>query len=232
VSEDYALLAIQGPSSRRILADCPVFTPVADQLKSVQYYRFFTFEHDGAQIIVSRTGYTGELGFEVFVSPGLAPAVWTAIMEAGRPGGLVPVGLAARDTLRFEAAFCLYGQEMDDDTSPLQAGLGWVVKLTKEQFVGKAALAEEKKNGSPKTLIGLELEGKAIARHGFPVLAGDQAVGQVTSGNFAPTLKKSCCMAFVKTDILSDREEFAIEVRGKPVAARRTALPFYKSRAR
>ena len=232
VSENYSLLAVQGPRSREVLTSCPVFAPVSEQLSAVQYYRFFSFDHDGSEITVSRTGYTGELGFEVFVPPAIASSVWMAILEAGQPFGLVPVGLAARDTLRFEPSFCLYGQEMDDDTSPLQAGLGWVVKLTKEWFVGKQALVEEKKNGSPKTLIGLEIEGRVIARQGFEVTAESQPVGRVTSGSFAPTLKKSCCMAFIKTEALENTDRFAVEVRGKPVTARRVPLPFYKSRAR
>ena len=232
VSDNYALLAIQGPRSREVLAGCPIFAPTAGQLDTVPYYHFFIFDHGGSEITVSRTGYTGELGFEIFLPPMIAPLVWTAILEAGKPVGLLPVGLAARDTLRFEASFCLYGQEMDDATSPLQAGLGWVVKLSKERFIGKQALEREKKNGSPKTLIGLELEGRAIARHGFKVQAKGQPAGWITSGNFAPTLNKSCCLAFIKTEALSDNERFAVEVRGKPVPAHRVPLPFYKSRAR
>ena len=232
VSDNYSLLAVQGPRSREVLAGCPIFAPVAEQLAALQYYRFFSFDHAGAEITVSRTGYTGELGFEVFLPPAIASSVWTAILDAGQPHGLVPVGLAARDTLRFEASFCLYGQEMDDDTSPLQAGLGWVVKLTKEQFVGKQALVDEKKTGSPKTLIGLELEGRAIARHGFPVMVEGQPAGHITSGNFAPTLKKSCGMAFINSEALKNTDRFEVEVRGKPVTAHRIPLPFYKSRAR
>jgi aminomethyltransferase len=232
VSDSYALLAVQGPRSREVLAGCPVFAPAAERLEEVPYYHFFTFKGGGFEITISRTGYTGELGFEVFTPPGFAPVVWTAIMEAGKPLGLMPVGLAARDTLRFEASFCLYGQEMDDETSPLQAGLGWVVKLNKERFIGKQALTREKEAGSPKTLIGLELEGRAIARHGFPVEADGRPVGRVTSGNFAPTLGKSCCLAFIKTEALANRKQFAVEVRGKPVPAHRVPLPFYKSRAR
>jgi aminomethyltransferase len=141
------------------------------------------------------------------------------------------VGLAARDTLRFEAAFCLYGHELDDETTPLEAGLRWVVKLKKDDFVGRDALVREKEAGSKKTLVGLEVEGRAIARQGYEVLYGDDPVGVVTSGTFSPTLKKSLCMAFVDT-LRAGGDDVAIRVRDKRVPARTVPLPFYPSRAR
>lgn len=231
VSEDYALLAVQGPMSRKVLSSCPLFASVKQQLEEISYYHFFSFSHESADIIVSRTGYTGELGFEVFTPPSLASKFWRSILEAGEPYGISPVGLAARDTLRFEASFCLYGQELDDRTTPLQAGLGWIVKLSKERFIGKESLAREKQKGPNKVLIGLELEGRAIARQGFPVMVGERIAGRVTSGNFSPTLKKSLCMAFIESREKTT-DHFNVEVRERRIEARRCSLPFYKSRAK
>jgi aminomethyltransferase len=231
LSEDYALLAVQGPLSREVLGSCPLFATVVEQIDEIPYYHFFSFLHDGDRIIVSRTGYTGEVGFEIFTPPALAPLFWRSILKAGEHLDISPVGLAARDTLRFEASFCLYGQELDDQTSPLQAGMGWVVKLRKDGFIGKEALVNEKKNGPSKVLIGLELEGRAIARPGFPVMAGERIVGRVTSGNFSPTLKQSLCMVFVESGEKTT-DNFTVEVRDKQIEARKVPLPFYKSRAK
>jgi len=231
ISEEFALLAVQGPLSRDVLAACPLFASVKGRLEEIPYYHFFTFSHDKDEIILSRTGYTGELGFEIFTPPQSAHLFWRALLDAGKVLGISPVGLAARDTLRFEASYCLYGQELDDSTSPLEAGLAWVVKLGKDRFVGKEALAREKQTGPKKTLIGLELKGRAIARQGFPVLVGERIVGRVTSGNFSPTLKKSLCMAFIESGEKTT-DHFTVEVREKRIEARRCPLPFYKSRSK
>ncbi|MFH1754547.1 MAG: glycine cleavage system aminomethyltransferase GcvT [Candidatus Latescibacterota bacterium] len=231
ISDRYALLALQGPLSREVLGSCPFFASVVDELKKIRYYRFFQFVYQGANIIVSRTGYTGELGYELFIPPALAPMIWRSLFESGKSYGIRPIGLAARDTLRFEASFCLYGQELDDHTTPLQAGLGWVVNLRKEAFIGKDALVAERRIGPNKSLIGLQLDGRAIARQGFPVMEGERVVGRITSGNFSPTLKKSLCMAFVESGERST-DYFTVEVRDKRIEARRHPLPFYKSRAR
>lgn len=232
-SDAYGLVAVQGPASRDLLKSCPMFAPVKERLDEVAYYRYLGFEADGDEVIVSRTGYTGELGFEIFVAAEKALAVWNQITEYGREFGLLPVGLAARDTLRFEAAFCLYGHELDDETSPLEAGLKWVVKLKKPGgFVGREALLAEKENGSKKKLTGLELEGKNIARQGYPVMSGQEVVGKVTSGTFSPTLQKSLCMAYVDADRLGDDRTYSVQVRKKLIAARVTPLPFYPSRAK
>ncbi len=232
VSDYYTLLAVQGPLSREVLKACPLFAPAPDALDEVAYYRHFSFLHEGMEIVVSRTGYTGELGFEIFVPRHLSTVFWRGILEAGKPFGIMPIGLAARDTLRFEASFCLYGHELDDETTPLQAGLGWVVKLGKSRFIGKEALVEEKRRGVERTLIGLELKGKAIARQGFLVRRGERAVGNVTSGNFSPALKKSLCLAYVQSGEAGREGGYSVDVRGKRIEACRTPLPFYKSRAR
>jgi len=225
-SDDTALIAVQGPRSRDLLLRCPTFAPAGDAIESTRYYRHFSL----GDLTVSRTGYTGELGFEVSLPPSQANAVWEELLENGRDLGVQPVGLAARDTLRFEAAFCLYGHELDDETSPLTAGLKWVVKFKKGDFVGRDALAEEKEKGSGKRLVGLEVDGRNIARQGYAVIDGGERVGVVTSGTFSPTLRRSLCMAFVDST-RAGADSFGVEVRKKVVEARRVELPFYHSRA-
>lgn len=231
-SDKYALLAVQGPKSAEVLKSCPTFVPVADRIDDVAYYRYFRFESGGDELIVSRTGYTGEKGFEVFCPPRRALAAWEELIEHGGAFGLAPIGLAARDTLRFEASFCLYGNELDDDTTPLEAGLHWVVKFKKLHFRGREALLAEKERGPKKKLVGLELEGKNIARHGYPVMQGAEVVGKVTSGTFSPSLQKSLCMAFIDADRLNEDHTYGVQVRRKIIDARLTPLPFYPSRAR
>ena len=231
-SDNYALLAVQGPKARDVLKSCDLFSTVGPQLDEAAYYSGFTFDGEGGEVIVSRTGYTGELGFELFVKPDAAPAYWEAIMAAGAKEDIRPVGLGARDTLRFEASFCLYGHELDDETSPLEAGLGWVVKLKKENFHGQQALREQKKNGIPRKLIGLELEGRNIARQGFNVLRNGETVGKVTSGTFSPTLGKSLAMAMIDRGAAEAGAAYEVEARNKTVSAAHTALPFYPSRSK
>ena len=231
-SDAYALIAVQGPVSRDVLAACPTFVPARAALERVPYYRWFRFaDSGGGEILVSRTGYTGELGFEVFVEPERAPSLWAEILEHGREFGLLPAGLAARDTLRFEACFPLFGHELDDETTPLEAGLRWVVKFRKGDFVGREALMALRDQGLPRRLVGLELEGRAIARQGFEVERDDAVVGRVTSGTFAPTLEKSLALAYVDREALEGGDVFAVRVRGRDVPARRVGTPFYPSRA-
>jgi aminomethyltransferase len=233
VSDRFALLAVQGPRCREVLGSCSLFDDVKEQFETSPYYRGFSFDHDGAEILVSRTGYTGELGFEIFLPPSLAPLFWTEIVRAGEKYGLMPIGLGARDTLRFEAAYCLYGHELDDQTSPLEAGLGWVVKLKKEQqFRGIESLREEKMNGPARSLVGFELDGRNIARQGYAVLKDGESAGHVTSGAFSPTFEKSLCMAYVTREAKIAEGNFEIEIRNKKVPARLTPLPFYKSRSK
>jgi aminomethyltransferase len=229
-SDRWALFAVQGPQSRALLGECPSFAPVHDQLDGVGYYRYRAFESDGAPVILSRTGYTGELGFEVFVAPERAASLWNEIVERGESRGIRPVGLAARDTLRFEPGFCLYGHELDDDTTPLQAGLRWVVKFKKGDFVGREALLREKENGLAKQLVGLELEGRNIARQGYEVLVDGAPHGVITSGTFSPTLQKSLALAYLDGEV-AGAERVEVAVRNKRVGALRVPPPFYPSRA-
>ena len=163
------------------------------------YYRFTTGHVVGVTALVSRTGYTGEDGFEVYVHPDRAGAVWDAILEAGRPHGVIPVGLGARDTLRLEATLALYGNDIDDTTTPWEANLGWIVKMKKGDFTGREALAKQKEAGITRRLVGFEVTGRGIARHGFPVLAapGADPVGVVTSGTQTPTVGKPIGLAYV-----------------------------------
>lgn len=232
VSDSYALIAVQGPMARDIMKAAPVFSNVAAEIDEVSYYKGFRFDFEGVEVLVTRTGYTGELGFEVFVSPEQAPLVWQQLYDAGLKHGLLPIGLGARDTLRFEAAYCLYGHELDDETSPLEAGLGWVVKLKKESFRGADTLRSQKKNGPPRTLVGFDVEGRNIARQGYAVVKDGVEIGKITSGMFSPTLKKSLCMASIDREAKTEGAEYKVVIRGREARAELTPLPFYKSRAK
>jgi aminomethyltransferase len=231
-SDRYALIAVQGPMSREVLKACPIFRSVRGDLDGTPYYRGFSFQHGDDEVLVSRTGYTGEVGFEIFVPSRLGPVFWEAITVAGAPFGMEPVGLGARDTLRFEAAYCLYGHELDDETSPLEAGLGWVVKLSKKSFRGIDALRKQREVGPKRTLVGFELEGRNIARPGYRVMKGGVDVGKVTSGGFSPTLQKSLCMASIARSAKDEGAHYSVAVRDKNAACTMTPLPFYKSRAK
>ena len=224
-------IAVQGPASKKLLLGTRFFAPVHGQIDSMAYYHFLSFERDGGEIIVSRTGYTGERGFEVYLPAGMALELWNELLEAGKGLGVAPIGLGARDTLRFEPCFCLYGNELDEETSPLEAGLSWLVKLKKEDFMGRDSLLDEKERGPGRRLVGFEMEGRNIARHGYRVMLDGAEVGAVTSGTFAPTLQKSLALALVSSSVPKDAEGFSIDVRGRSVPASHTDLPFYRSRA-
>ena len=225
LSDDYALLALQGPKSQSILQRLTRF-----DLPGLKYYHFAEAEVDGHSVLVSRTGYTGEDGFEVFVAPGGAEALWNSLLETGREDGLLPAGLGARDTLRLEARMCLYGNDMDESTSLVEAGLGWIVSLdeAKGDFIGKRVLEPQKKSGTSRKLAGFEVVGRGIARHGYPVYAGGDPSGSVTSGSFAPFLQKSIGLCYLPTSQLAVGTEFEVDIRGRRVAARVVPTPFYK----
>ncbi len=155
----------------------------------------------GRKALVSRTGYTGEDGFEIYCDPKDAAELWRAILEAGSDEGVLPIGLGARDTLRFEAVLALYGQELSPDITPLEAGIGFAVKLNKEaDFIGKKALQEQKEKGVPRKLVGIEMIDRGIPRHGYPVYAGEEEIGEITTGTQSPTLKKNIGLALIKTE--------------------------------
>ncbi len=230
-SDDIALIALQGPKAEEILRNVEGFDlPGLDGLK---YYRVipctFLDQHGrGHHVLVARTGYTGEDGFEFYIAPDAAPALWQAIAETGAGSGLVPAGLAARDTLRLEAGMPLYGHELSTETFPVQAGLGRVVALkTKEgDFVGRAAV-EAGPAAVARVLVGLKSDGRRAGRAGYPVMLGDRVVGEITSGALSPTLGYPIAMAYVDPDV-ADSTALEIDVRGSRVAASITPLPFYK----
>lgn len=218
-----ALVAIQGPLSAGVLAP---LTDVA--LDGLRYYSIAEGEVAGVAALVARTGYTGEDGFEVIVDLDDAGRVWDTLLEAGKPAGVVPVGLGARDTLRLEAGMPLYGNELGRDGTPFEAGLGRVVKLDKDvDFVGRAALERAAADGPRKKLVGLVVRGRGIARHGYPVFAGERATGRVTSGTLSPTLGEPIAMAYVAPSDAEPGTILAVEIRDQRVPAEVVALPFY-----
>jgi aminomethyltransferase len=224
-SDQYALLALQGPKAQQILQP-----QVSLDLADVRYYRFVETEVAGASAIVSRTGYTGEDGFEIYVAPEPAPELWRRLMETGAEHGLLAAGLGARDTLRLEAKMHLYGNDMDQTTSLVEAGLGWIVSLdeAKGEFIGRSVLAEQKANGAPRKLVGFEMSGRGIARQGYPVYLGDEAAGAVTSGTYAPFLKKSIGLCYLPAARVAEGASIDVEIRGHRVGARIVLSPFYK----
>jgi aminomethyltransferase len=218
-----ALVAVQGPASRMILA------PLTDvNLGSLRYYAIAEGAVAGIPALVARTGYTGEDGFEVFVDGAAAGELWDVLLGAGARAGLVPVGLGARDTLRLEAGMPLYGNELDRSTTPFEAGLGRVVKLTKPgDFVGRDALARASEAGPRRRLVGLIVRERGIARHGYPVWAGDRRTGAVTSGRQSPTLGVPIAMAYVAPGDAPVGTMLQVEIREARVAAEVVPLPFY-----
>jgi len=222
-SSRYALIALQGPRALEVLQP---LTGV--DLAAMKYYWFGFGEVAGARVTISRTGYTGEDGFEIFVPPNMADRVWQAIMEAGKDAGVIPCGLAARDTLRLEAAMCLYGNDIDETTTVLEANLGWIVGWKKPDFIGKSVLDEQKARGVTRRLVGFELIDRGIARHGYAILKDGAAVGSVTSGTQTPFLKKAIGMGYVPVALATPDTEIDIDVRGRATRARIVPLPFYK----
>ena len=222
-----ALVAIQGPRAVDIL------TPVTDiDLAALRYYAIAEGSVAGIPSLVARTGYTGEDGFEVFVENARAHELWDALSEAGKGHGLVPVGLGARDTLRLEAGMPLYGNDLDRETNPFEAGQGRIVKLDKPgDFVGRAALEKVARDGPAKRLVGLTMQGRGIARHGYPVHSGSSQTGVITSGTQSPTLGKAIAMAYVAPDAAEPGTIVDVEIREQRVAAEVVGLPFYKRSA-
>jgi aminomethyltransferase len=221
-SDAWAQLALQGPLAAQVLQR---LTKV--NLSALKTYRFAPGEVAGTPCMVARTGYTGEDGFELFCPPDRAAALWDAIIEAGRPEDVKPAGLGARDSLRLEMAYRLYGSDMDDSTTPLEAGLAWVVKLDKGDFVGRDALVKQKEAGVPRKLVGFVLTDAGIARHGYAVLQDGRKVGEVTSGTKSPTLGTSIGLAYVPTALAAEGSVFAVDIRGRSAAARVVKTPFY-----
>lgn len=226
VSAEYCQLALQGPDAQSILQ------PLTDvPLSEIKYYHFRPGTVDGVSGIVSRTGYTGEDGFEVYAPADRAEQLWNKLLDAGNTGtptGVLPCGLAARNTLRLEAGMALYGHEIDENTTLLEANLGWITKLDKGDFIGREALARQKEEGLKRRLVGFEVTERGIARDDQDVIIGEQKVGKVTSGSPAPFLKKNIGFAYVPIEFASVGQELKIDVRGKLVGAQIVKAPFYK----
>jgi aminomethyltransferase len=221
-SDDWAQIALQGPRAQAILQPLTRL-----DLAGLKSFRFADGDVAGVPCTVARTGYTGEDGFELFCRPDRAAGLWDALVHAGAPQGLAPAGLGARDTLRLEMAYRLYGSDMDDTTTPLEAGLAWVVKFEKGDFLGREAMQRQKASGLPRKLVGFVLTDPGIARHGYDVVRDGAKVGAVTSGTRSPSLKTSIGLAYVPPALAAEGSTFAVDIRGRPAAARVVKTPFY-----
>lgn len=226
LSEKTAQLAIQGPLAEKVLQKLAGETDLSG-------IGFFKFQQEvnlnGKKALVSRTGYTGEDGFEVYCNAEDAVDLWRDILTAGQEDGVIPCGLGARDTLRFEAVLALYGQELSAEISPLEAGIGFAVKLKKENdFIGKDALIQQKEQGLTRKLVGIEMIDRGIPRHGYPVYIGDQLIGEVTTGTQSPSLKRNIGLALINVEYTGLESEVEIEIRGKRLKAIVVPTPFYK----
>jgi aminomethyltransferase len=239
VSDATAMIAVQGPLSARLIARPARLAPVVDRIAALDFYQHFTFDGPGGRWVVSRTGYTGEHGYELYVPNADAQALWEELLREGAELGVAPIGLAARDTLRFELGYCLYGHELSEDWSPLEGNIGWAVKLKGRDFVGARALAAQKAAGVPRRITGLEIlptaaDGRprpaAIARQDTPVFAGDLQVGVVTSGTKSPTTDRSLALALI--DSAHREGDLEVEIRGKRHPVRVVAYPFIEARVK
>ena len=221
ISRQQALIALQGPQAETVLQS------LADEdISTMTAFTHQTVTINGSSAFIARTGYTGEDGFEIMLEPDAAKQLWQSLLQAG----VVPCGLGARDTLRLEAAMSLYGQEIDDTTTPLEAGLGWVVNLKhKGDFIGRSALEQQKTAGVERRLVGLEMSGRYIARHGYPVVFEGEPVGEVTSGTLAPTVGKAIALAYVPQALSKTGQALEVEIRGKTYPATVVKKPFYRS---
>ena len=223
VSTQYSQLALQGPRALEILAKVTEIYP-----GDLKFYWFRLARCGGVEGILARTGYTGEDGFEFYFPPDSSTYLWNLLLDAGRAEGLIPAGLGARNTLRLEAGFALYGHELDEETTLLEANLGWIAKLEKGDFLGRDVLLRQRAQGTAKKLIGFEMIDRAPARDGYPVWVGGKKAGKVTSGSPAPYLKKNIGMAYVPPDGATVGREIQIEIRGRLAPAQVVSLPFYK----
>jgi aminomethyltransferase len=225
ISNEVALLALQGPLAEKVLQKL-----TSDSLRDIAFFHFKDQVNlDGVTGLVSRTGYTGEDGFEIYLDPKDASELWKKILEAGKEEGVLPCGLGARDTLRFEAKLPLYGQEITADITPIEAGLGFAVKTDIEaDFIGKDVLKEQKENGAPRKLVGVEMIDRGIPRHGYPVFIDGEKVGEVTTGTQSPTLKKNVGLVLIDSTYAQVGQEVDVEIRNKSVKAVIIKSPFYR----
>jgi aminomethyltransferase len=222
-SADFCQIAVQGP---RALETAQKLTPV--NLAEIKYYHFTQGEFDGVDAIISRTGYTGEDGFEIYAAADKAVQIWNNLLKAGEEFGVLPCGLAARNTLRLEAAMSLYGHELSEEISPLEANLGWICKFNKGDFIGRNSLLKLKEEGLKRKIVGFEMIDKGIARDEMEIYVGDEKIGVVTSGSPAPFLKKNIGLALLSAEFAKIGQEIKIDVRGRRMAAVIVPTPFYK----
>lgn len=222
-SDDFTLIAVQG---RNAVDTLQKLTDV--DAAQIGTYWFTQGTLADVDMIIARTGYTGEDGFELMLPPEKSEHVWNALLDAGSEFDVEPIGLGARDTLRMEVKYCLYGNDIDETTNPLEAGLGWITKIDKGDFIGRDAIMKVKEAGLSRKLIGFELEGKAIPRHGYKIVKNDEEIGIVTSGMFSPILKKPIGLGYVQKSYAKSGNEFEIDIRGRKIPARSVKTPFYK----
>ncbi len=220
-SDSTALLALQGPNSRDILQK---LTTVV--LKTIPYYHFVEAEVNGTPMLIARTGYTGELGFELYHAPEYSRGLWDALMQTGAAFGLKPTGLGARDSLRLEMKYCLYGNDIDETTNPLEARLGWITQMDKPDFVGKSALVNQKSAGLKRALVAFKMLERAIPRHGYSIFLNAQPVGTVTSGGHSPILNRGIGMGYVNRPYFKTGTRIEIDIRGKRLPAVIIKPPF------
>ncbi|MTI61898.1 MAG: glycine cleavage system aminomethyltransferase GcvT [Firmicutes bacterium] len=221
LSSDFGQLALQGPESEKVLNK---LTDI--KLVDIKYYRFSRGKLAGEDVLLSRTGYTGEIGFEIYLSPAKLEEIWNEIIDAGLGYGIKPIGLGARDTLRLEKGFCLYGNELSEGVNPWQAGLSWTVKLNKRDFIGKDALLESRQEGYNRVLRGFKVIDRGIPRKGYKVSKDKKEVGIVTSGSYSPSLKENIGLAYLEKDVAGTGSEIDIIIREKPVKALVVEKPF------
>ncbi|HVO75330.1 MAG TPA: glycine cleavage system aminomethyltransferase GcvT [Ignavibacteriaceae bacterium] len=223
-SDDYSMLAVQGPDSKKVVEE------ISGGPLEFEYYHFGNRNICGVEMIVSRTGYTGELGYELYFrgDEKTAAKIWNAVFEAGRKFNIQPVGLAARDSLRLEMGFCLYGNDIDQTTNPLEAGLGWITKLNKPDFIGKDSLVGFKSNGFKRRLVGMETDEKAFPRHGYDLTLDNKKIGTITSGTVSPTLEKPIALGYIQQEYSAPGSKINFNIRGKEVPAEVVQIPFIK----
>ena len=224
VSEEMGLIALQGPKASQVLAKL-----TDTDLDAIGYYRFAEGKVDGRDAVISRTGYTGEDGFELYVSADDASAIWNALLKAGEPEGIKPAGLGCRDSLRLEMGYALYGNDLDEEHDAIESGLGWVVKPDKGDFSGREALVKSKEQGPQRKLVGFELKERGFPRHGYDIAQDGRVVGVVTSGVHSPSLDKGIGMGWVEAGLSKPGTALDIMVRGKALKAEVVRPPFYKN---
>lgn len=223
-SRDWGQIAVQGPKSFLLLEKL-----FPARLRDLKSFHFMSTEYEGAPVIVARTGYTGEAGVEIFVPASKTASLWRELLEKGEDLGVQPIGLGARDTLRTEMKYPLYGNDIGDDTNPFEAGLGWVVKLEAKDFLGKAVLIEKKAEGPKKKWVGFKMLERGIPRHGYKTFSFDnQEIGEVTSGTLSPSLNENIGLAYLRKDSSEVGAEFLVEIRSKRLKAQVVATPFVK----